>query len=487
MSSYPLVKYVDSPAAAAVVRYDFNDQNPNLVTSPAKKVTSFDPGVPTLEGDPDAVGQSWGFRSPSIVHTIKGTKAQAMAALSLLSREQLRRSNWLLFQPSAGTQPVWFKTYRTGYQPISLDQVWVRVTGGNDVLLKDTWKITVPVVADAFTYGARVTLGPYTVAQAPSGTNPMKIVLPAIKGDAPTNLRVSILPAAANAGGLGNTWLLGSWSADASQTDPIFDIGTGDGYTATGGTGAATVDATYFGGSYRTFSVAAATPNLLSRLTGGWAGIPFGRYKVMLRYETDSPAVTLQALFQLFLTNLGVPLGPAATVTLNGGNGTQQGWVDLGELTVPVSARVSLDSGFSASNSLLWALNIGTASGVVLTGKIDSFKLIPVAGPNVLMARNLKILCHPIFPLNSTNTGYFDGDDEYAWGVSGGNVNNWQNFSSLAGSYPQVDPAAAQNVLTVTATAKGQGVTGTVTTTLNAQSTVTPSYLPRFLHVGDGT
>src|SRR4051812_35987491 len=133
MSSWPLVKYVDAPATTATVRYDFNDQVPNPATGPAKKVTDFDPGVPTLEGDPDAVGQSWGFRSPSITHTIKATKAQAMAALSAVSREQLRRTNWLLFQPSAAQQPVWFKTYRTSYEPLSLDQVYVRVEGGGTV------------------------------------------------------------------------------------------------------------------------------------------------------------------------------------------------------------------------------------------------------------------------------------------------------------------------------------------------------------------
>lgn len=72
MSSYPLVKFVDSPSTSATVRYDCNDQ----AGTPVKKVLEFDPGVPTLEGDPDAVGQQWGFRSPSITHTIKGTNAQ---------------------------------------------------------------------------------------------------------------------------------------------------------------------------------------------------------------------------------------------------------------------------------------------------------------------------------------------------------------------------------------------------------------------------
>jgi hypothetical protein len=72
-----------------------------------------------------------------------------------VSKEQLRRTNWLLFQPAAAQQPVWFKTYRTGYQPITLDQVWVRTSDGGQVALPDTWKITVPLVADAFAYGAR--------------------------------------------------------------------------------------------------------------------------------------------------------------------------------------------------------------------------------------------------------------------------------------------------------------------------------------------
>jgi hypothetical protein len=483
VSSFPLVKYVDSPATTATVRYDFNDQT----GTPAKKVTEFDPGVPTLEGDPDAVGQQWGFRTPSITHTIRGTKAQAMAALSAVSKEQLRRTNWVLFQPSAATQPVWFKTYRTGYQPISLDRVYVRVEGGGTAPVPDTWKITVPLVADAFAYGARVSLGPYTVSQAPSGTNPMQIVLPAIRGEAPTNLRVSLQPTSTTASG--SSWLLGTWSAAASQTSPQFEIGLADGNTATGGTGAGTSDATYFGGSYRTFSVAAATPNLLQRLSGSWASssIPFGRYKVMLRYEIDAPASTIQALFRLFVWNTNAALAAASTVNLTGGAGNQQGWVDLGEITVPAAGQVPVDAGFTSSSSLLWALHIGTASGVAMTGKLDAFKLIPVDGPNVSLARNLKVQCNTFLPIDGFSVGYFDGDDEAFWAVQSGTiVNNTPSLTGLVGSYPRVDPAAGQNVLTVMATGKGQGVAIGITP-LNATATVNVWYSPRYLHVGDGT
>lgn len=82
MSNYPLVKFVDSPAVGATVRLDLNDGS---VSAPRRVEADFDLGVPTLEGDPDAVGQVFGFRSPRFTVQVKGTKANALAFVSALS------------------------------------------------------------------------------------------------------------------------------------------------------------------------------------------------------------------------------------------------------------------------------------------------------------------------------------------------------------------------------------------------------------------
>jgi hypothetical protein len=503
MSSWPLVKYVDSPATTATVRYDFNDQ----AATPVKKATEFDPGVPTLEGDPDAVGQQWGFRSLSITHTIKGTKAQAMAQLSLVAREQLRRTNWLLFQPAAAQQPVWFKTYRTGYQPITLEQVYVRVDGGGMAALPDTWKIVVPLVADAFAYGARVAMSTAQVVQSPADlTSPtrtaMRVVLPAIKGDAPTPLRVVLTPAATSAAGINAAWLVGCLTGLASMSDPVVDIGLGDGLTAGAGTATGSSNTAFFSGSYRAVTISAGA-NFLQRLSGNLSAVPAGRYKVLLRYEVDSdPSANKTYLFAFgtaptssFAPTYGtsvqltMPLATPTTVVY-------RGWVDLGEFTLPADVSVPRDTTdtLPAPNPVpYFALKIGTADSTAGAGlRIDAIKLIPIDGPTITSAKVVKATWSgrgnpPINAGGISMIGTFDGDSEAFWLTYLGGL--YPSQPVLQGAYPVADPAAAQNLLILMALNHGNGYTAATatTTTKDAQVAVDVSYHPRYLHIGDGT
>jgi hypothetical protein len=493
VSSYPLVKYVDSPATTATVRYDFNDQTPNLATSPAKKVTEFDPGVPTLEGDPDAVGQTWGFRSPSITHTIRGTKAQAMAALSAVSREQLRRTNWVLFQAAAGVQPVWFKTYRTGYQPVTLDQVYVRVDGGGQVALPDTWKITIPLVADAFTYGARVTIPTVQIVQAPADlAGPtrfaMRYILPAIKGDAPTNLRVQVTPAAGTFANEDCKWLLVSSSGTATMAHAITDIGTGDGYTAGTGTGAGVADATYFGGSYRLVGITAATPNVINRLSGAFPVLPLGRYKILLRATSGGSAGTfsLLAKLRMFAAGTGLVEGPTARIDVSLAGANHDFWIDLGDFNLPFGITPPIDAG-PGPGAISFQLHMGTAEGTALNVKIDAFKFIPIDGPYVAQARTLVSTGPRYQPLVNGLAGVFDGDTDSYWSyTTGTNLYN-AGAPTLKGAFLTADPATAQNIVTVMAVDNGTAGAVSAITGLNAQAALDISYHPRYLHVGDGT
>lgn len=508
MSSYPLVKYVDAPATTAVVRYDFNDQ----AATPAKKVTEFDPGVPTLEGDPDAVGQSWGFRSPQIVHTIKGTKAQAMAALSAVSKEQLRRTNWVLFKPSAAQQPVWFKTYATGYQPISLEQVWVRPDGGGQVALPDTWKITVPLVADAFAYGARETIPTVQMVQSPADlAGPtryaMKYALPAIKGDAPTPLRVTITPDTATGVSSPETaWLVGCVSGSAAMSEAVAEIGTGDGFT--GGTVATTDASSWFNGSHRTFSVAAGPGTFSILLSGPLPNLPFGRYKVVMRNELDgSTTLDKEVLFKFGTvadSNSEVAYGQTATVT-NPANSiarVRRGWADLGEFSVPASFAVTSEAitGLPtlAAGTNQFKLQVAVPDGTATTFRLDAFRFIPVGGPDVAAATFLATSWpYPNYPgyfssTTTTNAVTWDGDAEVSWiTASGGTVGLVGSSQTLKGGFPVADPAAAVNWLYAIAADHGRtAATATTTVTVTSRDSLVSvdiSYYPRFLYVGDGT
>lgn len=126
--SFPLVKFVDSPKPTAAVRFDFNVESSDAPRRVGGE--GFTLGVPTLEGDPDAVEVSYGWRELLVPHRVNGSKQSALAVLSTLSRELLRPTNWLLVQLDALTAPVWFKTYRTAPAALSLDRVYVNTETG---------------------------------------------------------------------------------------------------------------------------------------------------------------------------------------------------------------------------------------------------------------------------------------------------------------------------------------------------------------------
>ncbi len=269
--SFPLVRFVEGPDPAAAVRFDLNTK-----AATTKKVLGdgFTLGVPTLEGDPHAPGVVYGDRQPMFSHIVSGTKADALAALSSLSRELLRPTNWVLFQLDAFTAPIWLRTYRSQFGALSLDQVYVETETGDSVALPDTWRIPVPLLADAFAYGERVTLPAVKVVQSATGDRAMRWVLPEIEGDAPTPLRVQIAPPSGYPAYYRPEYLIGCTAGDSAMSDPVVGIGTADGHTGANGIGAGVSDANYFGGSYREVDFATVTtPTLLRRLSGNMPAV----------------------------------------------------------------------------------------------------------------------------------------------------------------------------------------------------------------------
>lgn len=485
MSSWPLVKFVDAPSTSATVRFDCNDRQ----ATASRTVAEFDPGVPTLEGEPGARGQQWGFRSPSLLVRIKGTKAAALAALSALSREQLRRTNWVLFQLSKDTQPLWFRTYRTGYESLTLDRVWVRTTDGGKELLPDTWEIRVPLVAEAFLYGARVTHSPVTVAQSPSGTNPMKVDLPAILGDAPTPLRVAITPASGATAQTNSEWQIGCISGTSDLTDGIL------GAASMTAVGASTVQsgAAYFNSQYRQVTTWSG-PGFVGYLVGTMPALPRGRYELQMRVAMDGvadadKAYSFRVTF-LDASGFGMGWGKPTTVVIPSAPGVQdyRGWVSLGEFPVPFGAGASVPDGVSVTTpGAGFALDM-KADDSTGTVRVDAVRAIPISGPTVSTATLLRTSLG-IRPLTGTQTGTWDGDNETYWAITSSNVLR-EGAESMRGGFPVADPAAAKNMLIITAFSKGFVSAGGVSTeiTYPGQTVqVVVSYHPRYLHLGDGS
>lgn len=478
--AYPSLQFVDSVSSSAALRYDFNTSTATFQTK-LLGGGDLDLGVPTFTGEPGGVGAYYGYRQMRFVQRIIGTKATAIAKMSALAKELFRANNWLRYQHDAGRAPVFFCTYRT--EPGTLSLEWSETAGA--------WDIGISLYADNFAYGTRVTAASGIVFTPNStATNPMRYVLPAIKGDAPSALRITINTNGTSAGQIGSQWMVGCASGDATMTDPYIEIGTGDIFTATGGTAAGSASANYSNGSKRDFTVSAATPSLLDRLSGTLTTLVPGRYKVLFRCELDGTAGGKTFTLKYASPEGGASIAPrpgnAVTVTVDPTR-VFQGWVDLGDFTFPWG--VNAPTGLGNQDTSFY-LQIGTSDNTAATGRMDAFKFIPIGGSSVAHTQLLKAKFTTLTTLLGNNDkGTFDGDLEEYWQLSSTNVFR-EVPPELAGSYPQVDPAAAQNVLLVVPLAGGTnstaGATGLISS-VAATASIDASYYPRYLYIGDGT
>lgn len=495
----PIVQFVDSISTTAALRYDFAQTGPNFRTL-ALGADAIDFGVATFDGEPEGVGGRYGYRQIQFTQRIMGTRAVALARMSALSKELLRATNYLRFQWDPSASPVFFKTYRAQPGTLSLENA------GN----ADAWDIVVPLEADGFAYGLLQTISTVTVTQAPSGTNPMRYVLPAIKGEAPTPLRIAILPTSTSGGSAssGSAWAIGCIAGSSGMTDTVMDIGTGDGFTAGTGTSAAASSIYSFGGSYRTVSITAGQ-SLISRLSGTHPTLAPSRYKVMLRYEADgSTSVDQNYLFQWRLFT-GATSAPALTgvarsvkVPQNATAYVRSGWIDLGEFNYPIGpAPAEIPAGQAAPAAGVHRFDLlMTTAGTTGTVRIDAVRFIPVGGSTVSQATFLaaKFLYsyQPTYTTGPTLaiSGTFDGVTETYWSTAitpTSPTGLMPSSSQLAGGFPVADPNAVQNMVIVMATDYGDaafvGPGSSNINSLNAQVSLDISYYPRYLHIGDGT
>lgn len=499
--TYPLARVVDAPDPSATVRYDFSDEDavaPRRVTP-----EGFTLGVPTLQGDPDSVGFLYGWRKPFVPHRIKGEKRDALEALAVLSREILRYSNWLLVQLDAVTRPIWLRVYPTEPGELSFDRVSVDAATGDPGSLPDAWLIGVPFTADAFAYGERITLGPYTVTQTPDGDNPMRVELPTIHGDAPTALRVEVKAATTNA--RTSRFLLAAVSGD-SVSDLLIDVGTGDDWTAGTDTSAPVTDSDYAGGSYRTVTISTGgldAGEYEPRISGTVDDIVPGRYKVLHRCELDPVDSSTPQRYALAFgqdANGEIRWGQTVyqeTSTLNGSSNTVtypfQGWVDLGEFTFPLGVTLPGDL-IPATVSADVAVRLGTVSGVG-EARLDALKFIPVDGPTIVRTTLLSTefepevtdQSYPVLPLSETASCTWDGDaanrSGLVWMQEQPSGDLLPSAVVPQGGFPMVDPAASENVLVAFATGRGRTDDDDAGTAVATEWTVTPSYQPRLLHL----
>jgi hypothetical protein len=473
MPAYPLIKFVDRPDPAAVVRLDVNTWGVVATKDVWPTHDGFTLGAPSFEGVPGGYGGQYGPRAARFGVVIRGNRADATAAMSAIARELLREGgNWLFFQLTPGAKPMWLRTYQSGPEALSFEAL-------RDADTADTrrtqWGVGVALVCDPFMLGARVTPSPVTINNdIAHASNPLMARLPAIEGDAPTPLRILTSVPPAN-----KTQLLAMVSVEeddphqASYTTPIRITGGWDMFNGT----TQVSDAAMSGGvGYRVSFAGVAT--LASRLVDNTAALvgPSARmYSGRLRAFVRVGKAATNATYQVQLGQYAVD-GPvwndAVTVAVTPGTAFQ--WVDVGEIQYPFANPLTkayadladLGSGLG-DLSIRAARTVGTADL-----DIDSLLLIPAhltASPG---ARTSLALIERGEGMVSASGVYYDAEEDRIVILASGALVHYKDPPVVKGSLPWAVPGFT-NILHYL-----RSMTADV---LTDSTVLTISYQPRWL------
>lgn len=474
-SAYPSFKLVTEPNdSTSTVLLDFNDGAPSGGAAPRRVLTEgFSLGTPELEGDPDAIDPLWGDRTITVPVEVKGTKAQALAFFGLLSRTLLTGYTsgfipglWFRVQVEAtgpAAFPVWYRLFR----PQSGDLSWEQVYRDGEAL-PDRWQVTAELPAEAFGFGALETLSAQAVSNDPtSGTNRLRITLPALKGDAPTPVRVQNVTTGGS--GSGARGLLVAHSSTATPTPVEVPIGGSDGLTAYTDTAASSSEAAAISGTVRVVNFATSTA-LVRRLAGAVPTMTPGRYKVLLMARTNNttfPGATQTYTFRFRLGGSSLIDGPTVALTTSGLGAT---WVDLGDLSFPrVYPSGVADRGPALAGA--FELFVGMGTGTPLS--LDHLLFVPL---DVAAGSDWRSLQAPISG-PTTATAVVDGDMQDAWRYTTATGVLAEGYQpATIGVFPRFTPGRTNTLWVVNNT----NDTGYLKTN---GSNVTVSYYPRYLNL----
>ena len=471
--NYPIVQLVSVPESGATVRFDFNNAGAWSDTQTWPLHDGFTIGPPQLQGDPGNYGNQYGPRSLEFNLIVSGTFADAARISSRLALELGWRRNWLLFQLSPFSTPVWFHTYRT--TPGALD--FSRLLGTSDAQ-EACFGIGVSMAADPFACGERIVLDTYTIKndmRASSG-NALSVVLPEILGDAPAPLRLEMT--AEETHDIPSPMISVTPVPDGFIL-PILPCGTGDVVTAIGDT----EDPPSSISRSIPFGV---TENLASRAYFALDGFRPGRYQAFLRVGRgvgSSASYTFQARVASRSAN---PLQTLERVNVDGPAYKQ--YVDLGTISLPTGLQ---DWDAAALGHTFLNLFVGRTSG---SSALTVFGLVLVPVELFEDEPGLRLTVFPDELPASPSVLRVDGDGGYVQAYLGsGALTAIVNPAWMTGQFPQVVPGRA-NLLTLlrqTSTdARPDGLLGDQRDTLNnadstsMQTTLTVSYQPRFLYLG---
>lgn len=473
--TFPMLQLVASPDAGAAVLFDFHDKT----GSPPRHFLTegFTLGSPEPDGPVDAIDPSWTDRTISFRLRVVGSETTVRAMHRLLARQLLGGSGWLRWQPNALTKPIWFETWRPESEALSFEHFAANKT-------ENVWTLPINIPAEPFAVGAWETISATTINNDPAhATNPCRMVLPAILGDAPTPLRISFNPS--NPVEMhGYRWMFAVHSGPTQRTPVVWQIGGTDGWTPGADTSATASSSAYSGGSYRTVSFA-TDATLQNRISGvAPSAVPVGRYQAFVRTDrTDNASVFSLRMGQR--VGVGYQFDTPATVTARTAStaANHACWVDLGEIALPAYAPPKGENpGFSIALDI--ALQVARVSG---TGslRLDTIVLLPIDTPDTTAAATM-FVNFPIIGIDDNGGGgVLAGDREAFWSY------NELGFvaplkAELVGDFPVVVPGET-NVLTVLQQVNGPRpfYGNDASDLLTASTVVTLTYRPYYLHTGD--
>jgi len=331
--SWPRLALVATPDVGAAVLYEFN-----LSRNVKVAHQGFDLGAPEWHGEPGVSGGILDYRTISFTHWVDGGDAAAVTELATLGQLLTADYGWLLIQQRAAAAPTWLKVWRSSPGGLSWDDVRV------DSAVQGRYGITLSFTAESLLVGESVTLAnAVTVNNDPAaGTNPNRIVLSTVLGDAPAPALVTVTPNTIQDGALRLLAI-----TPGSALPPVWQVGTSDGWSVVN-FAAATADADWSAGSYRQSTASPASVSTTKTVQPGRymvyvrAGAPVGATGVW-EFYFDGPLVNLRVKSEPFevinTTTDGAHWHPVGVVTIPQGSILPDD-VLVSEPTITVSVAV---------------------------------------------------------------------------------------------------------------------------------------------------
>lgn len=158
-----LVRFVDSIAASPTVRLDLNDEVSWWVKSFAAPPPRLRRAVSqnAMRDGINVSSSQYDARVVTLELDLKTTTQDLNATeIQKLARELDRADNFLMYQPTGASKPVFFRLYRSDLSQIE------SLTGSNAFR-----RPTIELLAEPFALGLLETLGPFTVAYDPAAAN----------------------------------------------------------------------------------------------------------------------------------------------------------------------------------------------------------------------------------------------------------------------------------------------------------------------------